>query len=106
MVSGASQDAESKHCNASLQWGGRFGQAPDAELIAFGSSLEEDFVLAPFDVECSQAHVAALRGGGIMSRSDAQTLLQALDAVAKEIVSPSFVVFAREGEFEDVHGAI
>ena len=42
--------------------------APDPQLLAFGSSLEEDLVLAPFDVECSLAHVAALVGGGIRRR--------------------------------------
>jgi argininosuccinate lyase len=91
-----------------LQWGGRFSQAPDAELIAFGSSLEEDLVLAPFDVACSRAHVAALEGGGIISASDARALAQALDVIAGEIASESasFAASARSGGFEDVHGAI
>jgi len=35
--------------NQGLQWGGRFSAPPDAALLAFGSSLEEDPVLAPFD---------------------------------------------------------
>ena len=52
-----------------LQWGGRFGAAADAQLLAFGSSLEEDLVLAPFDVACSLAHVEALRGGRYHRRS-------------------------------------
>src|ERR1700685_4106984 len=47
----------------SLQWGGRFGAPPDAALLAFGSSLDDDLVLAPFDVQTSQAHVDALAGG-------------------------------------------
>ena len=44
-----------------LQWGGRFRTAADPRLIAFGSSLEEDLVLAPFDIACSLAHVEALK---------------------------------------------
>ena len=95
-----------KQRNEGLQWGGRFSAEPDAELIAFGSSLEEDLMLAPFDVECSRGHVAALLGGNIISAGDAQTLLRALDAVAGEIASGAFEQFARAGTYEDVHGAI
>jgi len=90
----------------SLQWGGRFTTEPDTTLIAFGSSLEEDLVLAPFDVRCSRAHVVALRKGGIISDADASALDAALAAVAEEIASCTFTAFARAGDFEDVHGAI
>jgi argininosuccinate lyase len=89
-----------------LQWGGRFSGAPDAELLAFGSSLEEDLVLAPFDVECSRAHVAALRGGAIIDEAQAMALSGALESVADEIGDGSFAAYARAGRFEDVHGAI
>lgn len=89
-----------------LQWGGRFKEAPDPELIAFGSSLDEDLVLAPFDVACSQAHVAALLGGRILEPSQAKELNEALETVAREIATGTFAAFARGGTFEDVHGAI
>jgi argininosuccinate lyase len=89
-----------------LQWGGRFADAPDPVLIAFGSSLEDDLVLAPFDVRCSQAHVSALHGGGLLDSAIAGALRGALDTVAEEIQSGTFVEFARAGTFEDVHGAI
>jgi argininosuccinate lyase len=91
---------------AALQWGGRFAVAPDAALIAFGSSLEDDLVLAPFDVLCSRAHVTALLGGGLLSGVAAGELHAALEVVAEEIADGSFVTFARNGTFEDVHGAI
>lgn len=89
-----------------LQWGGRFAGAPDAALIAFGSSLEDDLTLAPFDVRCSRAHVTALAGGGLLSGLAAGELRAALDVVADEIADGTFVTFARAGTFEDVHGAI
>lgn len=89
-----------------LQWGGRFAGAPDPVLIAFGSSLEDDLVLAPFDVRCSKAHVTALASGGLLDGERAGGLRAALDAIASEIVDGSFVVYARAGSFEDVHGAI
>ncbi|TAM56305.1 argininosuccinate lyase [bacterium] len=89
-----------------LQWGGRFTHAPDADLLAFGSSLEEDLPLAACDVRCSLAHVEALAGGGIVSAGDAQALREALARVGEEIAAGTFATWARAGAFEDVHGAI
>jgi argininosuccinate lyase len=91
---------------AQLQWGGRFTAAPDEALLAFGSSLEEDLVLAPFDVTCSTAHVRALRGGSVISSDDAAAIVAALETVAREIDSGAFVARARTAGAEDVHGAI
>ena len=89
---------------SSLQWGGRFASAPDAALLAFGSSLADDLVLAPFDVRCSRAHVAAL--GGVLAPADAGALLAALDRVATEVDDGTFAAWATTHAFEDVHGAI
>jgi argininosuccinate lyase len=89
---------------SSLQWGGRFASAPDAALLAFGSSLADDLVLAPFDVRCSRAHVAAL--AGVLAPSDAAALLDALDRVAGEVDDGTFAAWATTHAFEDVHGAI
>ena len=91
---------------SSLQWGGRFASAPDAALLAFGSSLEEDLVLAPFDVRCSLAHVTALEGGEIISLTTAAALRDALHAVSREIADGTFAAHARATNAEDVHGAI
>ncbi len=92
--------------NRGLQWGGRFAVAPDAALLAFGSSLEEDLVLAPFDVRCSLAHVTALANGGIITPAIASSLRSALSIVDREIASGTFAAHARETHAEDVHGAI
>jgi len=89
-----------------LQWGGRFSGAADPALLAFGSSLEDDLVLAPFDVRTSQAHVDALVGGGIIDAARAQALHNALAQVAGEVADGTFAAFARESGAEDVHGAI
>jgi argininosuccinate lyase len=89
-----------------LQWGGRFAGAPDAALLAFGSSLEEDLILASFDVATSRAHVAALEAGGILPSATAQALRAALDTVAAEIAAGTFAAYAQESGAEDVHGAI
>jgi len=89
-----------------LQWGGRFASAPDPALLAFGSSLADDLVLAPFDVLCSRAHVAALESGGVISTSDAKALRAALERIAVEIGDGTFAAWAKQSTFEDVHGAI
>jgi argininosuccinate lyase len=89
----------------SLQWGGRFAQPPDPALLAFGSSLDEDLVLAPFDVACSRAHVEALRGA-IIDDTCAQQLHAALEQVEAEIAEGTFASAARSTGAEDIHGAI
>ncbi|HEV3155828.1 MAG TPA: argininosuccinate lyase [Candidatus Baltobacteraceae bacterium] len=89
-----------------LQWGGRFSSEPDADLLAFGSSLEEDLLLAPFDVRCSQAHVRALADGKVLPKETTDALERALDAVEREIGDGSFFAYARNARAEDVHGAI
>jgi argininosuccinate lyase len=89
-----------------LLWGGRFAAVPDAALLAFGSSLEDDLVLAPFDVACSRAHVAALAAGGIVAAPAASALDFALETVGDEIAAGTFASWARAMKAEDVHGAI
>ncbi|HET9094678.1 MAG TPA: argininosuccinate lyase, partial [Solirubrobacteraceae bacterium] len=66
-------------------------------------SLAFDWRLAPYDIEQSAAHAAMLAARGIISASDRDALLAALDAVAGEVRDGSFA-FA-EGD-EDVHMAI
>ena len=92
--------------NDQLQWGGRFSGTPDTALLGFGSSLEEDLVLAPFDVATSRAHVAALEAGGIIPAATADALRAALVVVAREIEDGSFAATATQSRAEDVHGAI
>jgi argininosuccinate lyase len=92
--------------STALQWGGRFADAADAQLLAFGSSLEDDLVLAPFDVACSLGHVEALEGGAVVTPSQATALRAALRAVEAEIACGSFAGYARSLGAEDVHGAV
>jgi argininosuccinate lyase len=75
-------------------------------LLAFGSSLDEDLILAGFDVACSRAHVAALLGGKIIDEPTARALRDALLTVQDEIATGAFATWARATQAEDVHGAI
>ena len=92
--------------SASLQWGGRFTQASDASLLAFGSSLADDLPLAACDVRCSLAHVEALAAGRIVDATIAASLRDALAVVASEIDAGTFEDFACSSGAEDIHGAI
>jgi argininosuccinate lyase len=89
-----------------LQWGGRFSASPDPALVAFGSSLDEDLIVAPFDVKTSQAHVCVLEAAGIVDANIAHALRDALARIAEEIETGEFTAFARASGAEDVHGAI
>ena len=88
------------------QWGGRFAAPPDAALLAFGSSLEDDLVLASFDVAGSRAHVASLAAGGIITPAAAAALDDALALVADEVLTGDFAAWARASGAEDIHGAV
>ncbi len=88
---------------SALQWGGRFVDEPSEELLRFGSSLHDDLPLAPFDVECSRAHVIALRNGGVIGETCFDELTHALAIIAEEIEERTFELPA---DAEDIHGAI
>jgi argininosuccinate lyase len=84
-------------------WHGRFESAPADELMAYTESLSFDKRLWADDVFGSKAHVAMLVSVGLMSKNDGEKVLSALDAVAQEFASNSFVYEASD---EDIHTAI
>ena len=84
-------------------WHGRFESGPADELMAYTESLSFDKRLWADDVFGSKAHVTMLVSVGLMSNSDGEKVLSALDAVAQEFSSNSFVYEASD---EDIHTAI
>jgi argininosuccinate lyase len=84
-------------------WHGRFAEGPADELLAFTESLSFDQRLAPDDLVGSQAHVAGLARGGIITDEEAASIIAALTQVGDEMASGSFVFVASD---EDVHTAI
>ena len=87
----------------STLWGGRMSEPPSDELMEFTASLPFDRQLAQADIAGSRAHVRGLEHAGILNRSEAQTLLQALDQVGAELASGAFVFAATD---EDIHTAV
>ena len=84
-------------------WHGRFEGGPAAELMAFTESLSFDQRLWPDDIDGSRAHVRGLAEAQIISASERDSVLAALDEVAAEMASGSFAYLPGD---EDIHTAI
>jgi argininosuccinate lyase len=81
-------------------WGGRFEKEP-AELMArVNASISFDKRLWREDLAASKAHAAMLRDEGLISRGDADAILQGLDAIAAEFEASGV---PESVELEDIH---
>lgn len=82
-------------------WGGRFEQGSAAEFRDFNDSLKFDYVLAPYDIQASQAWVNALAGEGLLSVEEQQQLLSGLDELAEAVaLNPKLPL---QSQAEDIH---
>ena len=63
-------------------WGGRFAGGPSAIMREINASIGFDKRLWREDIEASQAHVAMLKGQGIIDAGDAQAIAAGLDQIA------------------------
>src|SRR5437763_9807889 len=81
----------------------RFSEPQDAAFRRLNDSIGFDWRLGPYDVAQSRAHAAMLAAQQIISESERDELLRALDQVSAELRDGSFP-FA-DGD-EDVHMAI
>ena len=85
---------------SNAMWGGRFAAGPSAIMEEINASIGFDKRLAPQDIRGSKAHARMLAAVGIVSREDAQTMIEGLNAVLAEIEEGRFT-FSRK--LEDVH---
>jgi argininosuccinate lyase len=81
-------------------WGGRFASAPAEVMEEINASIDFDKRLFAQDIAGSKAHCEMLAKTGIISREDADAILQGLDTIASEIMAGDFE-FSRA--LEDVH---
>ena len=81
----------------------RFSEPQHPVFRQLNASIGFDWRLGPYDVELSRAHAAMLASRGIITADDRDALLQALDAVERELDAGTFP-FAPDDE--DVHMAI
>ncbi len=66
-------------------WGGRFQGDTDKLMESFNASIDFDRRLALQDIRASQAHAAMLGRRGIISRQEAEKIVQGLEQVGREI---------------------
>jgi len=97
--SGAGRHARPAGSGSKL-WQGRIGTAADPLFEAFTSSAIQDQRLAPYDIQCSQAHARALAQAEVIAPEVAVSLVAALDEIADEIRAGTFTW---KDELEDVH---
>ncbi len=81
-------------------WGGRFSTGPAAIMREITPSIDFDKRLAGEDLAGSRAHCRMLASEGIISKDDAQKILDGLTRIEQEIAEGKFV-FKRE--LEDIH---
>ncbi|HEY5010923.1 MAG TPA: argininosuccinate lyase, partial [Acidimicrobiales bacterium] len=84
-------------------WSGRFAAGMESDLWDLSESYSFDYVLYPFDIQGSKAHVAGLVRAGLLSAEEGSTLIGALDEVLAEFDDRRF---ERAASDEDVHMAI
>ncbi len=84
-------------------WHGRFEGGPAAELMAYTESLSFDKRLWPDDIVGSVAHVHGLAHVGILTEIERDSVLAALERVAREMGDGSFQFLAGD---EDIHTAV
>ncbi len=82
------------------QWGGRFEAKTDALVEILGESVSFDARLAPWDIRASIAHARMLGEQGILTKTDARTIVSGLKTIAKQIESGKFRF---DPSLEDVH---
>jgi argininosuccinate lyase len=85
-------------------WSGRFDSAPDAEVLAHGSSLAVDRRLIDDDLAGSCAWAEALGRAGVLDSKDVAAILGGLDAVRSAVrADPTLLTAATD---EDVHSFV
>ena len=81
-------------------WTGRFQQATDALVRAYGESISFDWRLYPYDIEGSVAHAAALAAAGLISEEERAAIEAGLREIGGEIARGEF---SFKTELEDIH---
>jgi len=89
--------------NHAALWHGRFKEGPDAEAVAFETSIYADMRLAQDDITGSMAHVNMLGKQGIIPNEEAKTIAAELAKLANEIKNGDLEIST---EAEDIHSFV
>lgn len=89
--------------NHAALWHGRFQEGPDAEAVAFETSIHADERMALDDIRGSKAHAAMLARAGIIRQNEADTLIQGLDSIEKDLAGGALKI---DRSAEDIHSFV
>jgi argininosuccinate lyase len=92
-----------EHADSPTLWHGRFEGGPDAALMAYTASLPFDQRMWHDDIVGSRAHVRGLARVGLLSDTERDSVLAALDQVHTELAEGRFEYVASD---EDIHTAV
>ncbi len=81
-------------------WTGRFQQATDAQVRAYGESISFDWRLYAHDIVGSIAHAAALAAAGLLTEPERAAIEAGLREIGEDIAAGRFEF---KPELEDVH---
>ena len=84
-------------------WGGRFSTGPAQALARLSRSVHFDWRLAPYDLLASRAHAHVLQRAGLLTGTELEHLLRALDGLDAAVRDGSY---APGPDDEDVHAAL
>ncbi len=84
-------------------WGGRFAAGPAEAMAALSASTHFDWRLAPYDIAGSRAHARVLHRAGLLTDTELDDMLAALDRLAEDVESGEFTPTVAD---EDVHTAL
>lgn len=84
-------------------WGGRFSKQTHKLMEEFNSSLSFDKRLYSYDIKGSIAHVKMLSRTGVLSKSEAETIIKGLQEIKEEIDEG---IISLEGRYEDIHSLV
>jgi argininosuccinate lyase len=84
-------------------WSGRFSKSLAPDLREFSRSLHFDRRLWPQDIQCTQAHAAALERAGILTSEEKEMVDEALASAAASLADGTFQF---EEADEDIHSAL
>ncbi len=84
-------------------WSGRFDAEMDDDTLKFTSSLDVDVALGYYDVMGSLAHVKMLRKCNILSKNDADLIINGLKDISEEMENGEFDI---NESLEDIHTCV
>lgn len=84
-------------------WNGRFNKNASQLLDAFNNSLSFDYILYPYDIQGSIAHVKMLASVGIITHEEKKMIIEGLNKILQSIQEGTFEFNTQD---EDIHMAI